>query len=42
MKPINQEYLEIVSEIQKIHNDIIKKQKKINAKIEQIIKEEEK
>ena len=39
MKPINQKEIEILREIQENNMDIIEKEKKINEKIEQVIKE---
>lgn len=40
MKPINQKEMEILIEIQENNKDIIEKEKKINEKIEQVIKED--
>lgn len=41
MKPIDQKELEKLSEIQDNNAEILAKEKKINAEIEQIVKEEE-
>lgn len=40
MKPIKKEDLEALSEIQENNADVIEKEKRINAKVKQIIKEE--
>lgn len=41
MKPINQKDLELLLETQENNAEIVAKENKINAKIEQIVKEEE-
>lgn len=40
MKPIKEKDLEVLSEIQENNRAILKKEKKISAKVEQIVKEE--
>ena len=40
MKPINQKDLEVLSEIQENNRAVLEKEKEINAKVEQMTKEE--
>ena len=40
MKPIDEKDLKLIAEIQEDNEAILEKEKRINAKVEQIIKEE--
>ena len=40
MKPIKEKDLELLSEVQENNEDVLEKEKEVNAKIKQIIKEE--
>lgn len=40
MKPIKEKDLEVLSEIQENNRAVLEKEKEINAKVEQIVKEE--
>lgn len=40
MKPIDEKELKLIAEIQEHNNALIEKEKRINAKVKQIIKEE--